>query len=201
MYELMILVLLVRFPANGYQIAHIINDIIGPYTRISNGRLYPLLAKMEEQGLIEASKEAEHSKVGERNSRVYHITEQGRERFHWLMLDTAMNPGEYQRIFTTKASVLYLLAPSERIYVIEHYISYCQSHIQHLTNEADDLARAHYPSFNDDPRQLPATLSVMRHMVEGWRLEEAWAQDLLKAEFQRAHEAQENKKDISSSTN
>jgi DNA-binding PadR family transcriptional regulator len=197
MYELMILSLLMRFAANGYRIAHIINDIIGPYTRISNGRLYPLLAKLEEQGFIEASEEAAQGKVGERNSRVYCITEQGRERFHWLMLDTTMNPGEYQRIFTIKASVLYLLAPSERIYVIEHYLTYCRAHIQHLTNEADDLERAHYPHFDGDARRLPATLGVMRHMVEGWRLEESWAQTLLKDALQGEGEAKKGKKSSS----
>jgi DNA-binding PadR family transcriptional regulator len=201
MYELMILSLLIRFPGNGYRIAHIVNDIIGPYTRISNGRLYPLLAKMEEQGLIEASEEAEQGKVGERNTRVYHITEQGRERFRWLMLDTTMNPGDYQRIFMIKAAVLYCLPVSERLYIIEHYISYCRAHIQHLTNESDDLARANYPPFNVDGEQLPAVLNSMRHMIERWKLEETWAQDLLKAEYQRASEAHENEKDISNSTN
>lgn len=201
MYELMILSLLVRFAANGYRIAHIINDIIGPYTRISNGRLYPLLAKLEDQGLIEASEEAEHGKAGERNSRVYRIMEQGRERFHWLMLDTTMNPGEYQRIFMIKATVLHYLPLSERLYVIEHYITYCRAHIQHLTNESDDLARAHYPSFESDVQQLPATLNMMRHLIESWKLEEAWAQDLLKAEYQRANEAHENEKYSSNGTN
>jgi DNA-binding PadR family transcriptional regulator len=192
MYELVILSLLIRFPANGYRIAHIINDIMGPYTRISNGRLYPLLAKMEEQGLIGAGEGAEQGRMGERNSRVYTITEQGRERFHWLMIDTTMNPGEYQRIFMIKVTVLHYLPLSERLYVIEHYITYCQAHIQHLTNEADDLARANYSSFSTDTQQLPATLNMMHHLVDGWRLEVAWAQQLLKAEQERADQAQQD---------
>jgi DNA-binding PadR family transcriptional regulator len=41
MYELIILSLLMRSPAHGYLIAKIINDMFGPYTKISNGRLYP----------------------------------------------------------------------------------------------------------------------------------------------------------------
>ena len=53
MYELIILSLLMRWNAHGYLIASIINDMIGPYAKVSNGRLYPLLAKLEEQGLIE----------------------------------------------------------------------------------------------------------------------------------------------------
>ncbi len=47
MYEFLILSQLMKNSAHGYLIASIINDIIGPYARVSNGRLYPLLAKME----------------------------------------------------------------------------------------------------------------------------------------------------------
>ncbi|MGH2510148.1 MAG: PadR family transcriptional regulator, partial [Ktedonobacteraceae bacterium] len=108
MYELFILSLLVRFPAHGYLIAHILNDVIGPYAKISNGRLYPLLAKLEKSGLIEVRAEANQEQHGERNSREYQITEAGYKRFHTLMLDTTSNPGEYQRIFTHKVPVLYL---------------------------------------------------------------------------------------------
>ena len=39
MYELIILSLLARWPLHGYLIAKIANDITGPYTRISSGRL------------------------------------------------------------------------------------------------------------------------------------------------------------------
>jgi DNA-binding PadR family transcriptional regulator len=101
MYELIILSLLMRFPAHGYLIAQIVNDIIGPYARISNGRLYPLLAKLEERGLIEAHEESSQALRGERSSRSYQITEEGRRRFHALMMDTTSNPGEYQRFFST----------------------------------------------------------------------------------------------------
>ena len=58
MYELIILSILIREKAHGYLIASIINDIIGPYARISNGRLYPLLARLEELGMIVAVDES-----------------------------------------------------------------------------------------------------------------------------------------------
>ncbi len=57
MYELIILSQLMVQPAHGYMIAKIINDMIGPYARISNGRLYPLLSKLEKSGLIDPVKE------------------------------------------------------------------------------------------------------------------------------------------------
>ena len=49
MYEFIILAQLMNGPAHGYLIAKIINDMIGPFARISYGRLYPLLAKLEEK--------------------------------------------------------------------------------------------------------------------------------------------------------
>src|SRR5438876_6230623 len=112
MYELIILSHLMRQPAHGYMIASIINDMIGPYARISNGRLYPLLSKLEKSGLIAPFNETPSGQQGDRQLRTYEITESGRERFHELMMDTNSNPGEYQKIFLQKASMLESLKSS-----------------------------------------------------------------------------------------
>src|SRR5690349_25097481 len=101
MYELMILGQLMRHQAaHGYLIAKIINDIIGPYARVSNGRLYPLLAKMEQAGLIAVRTEPASAPPGDRQLRVYEITEAGRKRYRVLIMDTTLNPGEYQKLFS-----------------------------------------------------------------------------------------------------
>lgn len=186
MYELIILSLLIRFPAHGYLIAHILNNIIGPYARISNGRLYPLLAKLEKSGLIETSSEAGQGQAGERNLRTYQITEAGRERFHVLMMDTTSNPGEYQRIFPFKVPVLCLLQPAERMYLLDHYINYCQAHVLHLTSEAEELATSSHKGLGEG---LAVTLDVMKHMTDRWRLEVEWAQRLRQDELAKREEA------------
>ena len=67
MYELMILSILMRGTAHGYLIASIINDIIGPYARLSNGRLYPLLSKLEDLGMIVAVDKTGKNVKGDRN--------------------------------------------------------------------------------------------------------------------------------------
>lgn len=171
MYELIILSFLARWPLHGYLIAKIINDMIGPYARLSNGRLYPLLAKLEAEGLIAAAEGAEPQPTLGRRQRVYTITEAGRLRFHTLMLDTTSNPGEYQRIFWYKVPCLSLLDLHERLYLLDHYITYCQTHIFHLTAEIEDL-RQHYaqrhPASADE---LASTLCAMEHMLRLWRLE------------------------------
>lgn len=182
MYELIILTILMRnSAAHGYLIAKIINDMFGPYAKVSNGRLYPLLAKLEEEGLIAADVETSQTSKGERQLRSYKITEEGCKRFHQLMMDTTSNPGEYQKFFWRKMDVLEFLKPAERLYLIDHYINYCQAHILHLTAEAEDLASRNYLS----PSQLKATLNVMQHGVDQWSLELEWARKLRKDEVAR----------------
>jgi DNA-binding PadR family transcriptional regulator len=158
--------------------AHILNDIIGPYARVSNGRLYPLLARLEEDGLIEVDENVTKEQRGERPSRCYRITEAGRKRFHALMMDTTSNPGEYQRIFHQKVPMFAYLSDAECLHLIEHYINYCQAHVWHLTTEGEDLATGNHQRYEGDELVLPATLDVMKHMADQWRLEIAWAQRL-----------------------
>ncbi len=186
MYELIILSLLIRWPAHGYLISSIINDMIGPYAKISNGRLYPLLSKLEEQGLIEAYAETERTQKGERHLRSYRITEDGRKRFHDLMLDTTSNPGEYQKLFLQKVPVLELLKPTERLYLIDHYINYCQAHVLHLTAETEDLVRNVNSKAFMSRSQLESTVNVMQHIADQWRLELEWAGSLREKEVAQA---------------
>ena len=183
MYELIILAQLMRYQAHGYLIAKIINDMIGPYAHMSNGRLYPLLSKLEKSGLITLDVETTTSQQGDRQLRTYKITDAGRKRFHELMMDTTNNPGEYQKFFAYKAANFLYLKPVERLRLIDHYINYCQSHILHLETEAEDMARE-YAGWQPDanPTWLQAALNVMQHTVEQWRLELQWAKSLREKE-------------------
>jgi DNA-binding PadR family transcriptional regulator len=186
MYELIILSQLMVQPAHGYMIASIINDMIGPYARISNGRLYPLLSKMEKSGLIDPIKDAPAAQQGVRQLRTYKITEAGRKRFYELMMDTTSNPGEYQKIFLQKVSMLEFLKSSERLRLIDHYINYCQAHVLHITAEADDLVqRAPHWGPEWGRMRFKAVLDVMQHMIDQWQLELDWAKGLHERELAR----------------
>jgi DNA-binding PadR family transcriptional regulator len=175
-----VLSLLMRWPAHGYLIARIINDMIGPYAKISNGRLYPLLSKLEENELIDAVDKENVQQSNTRHSRSYQITEKGRRRFHQLMMDTTSNPGEYQRIFGQKVAVMYLLEPDERLELIDHYIKYCQAHLRHTQTERADLVQHNHAW--GQPSELVATLSVMEHTIDLWQLEFEWARSLRERE-------------------
>jgi DNA-binding PadR family transcriptional regulator len=186
MYELLILSHLMRQPAHGYLIASIINDMIGPYARFSNGRLYPLLSKLEKSGLIAPYFETSTGQQSDRQLRTYEITEAGRKRFHELMMDTTSNPGEYQKIFLQKVSMLEFLKSSERLRLIEHYINYCQAHVLHIMAEADDFVQQS-PNWGPEwgPSRFKAVLDVMQHMIDQWQLELDWAKGLHERELAR----------------
>jgi DNA-binding PadR family transcriptional regulator len=187
MYELMILAHLMRGPAHGYLIAKIINGVIGPYARVSNGRLYPLLAKLEQAGLIEVDTQDNRSSQGDRQLRTYRITEAGKQRFYILMIDTNLSPGDYQKIFWQKSCFLDLLEPLERLRVIDHYLNYCQTHILHITAEAEDFVQRS-PHWRPERKAegIESVLGAMQHMIKQWELELDWAKSLKAKELVRS---------------
>lgn len=166
MYELIALASLSQSPASGYQIAKVINDAIGPYARISNGRLYPLLRELEAGGLIRLTS----GSGGARRVRAYEITARGGDRLRELMMDTSSNPGDYQRIFHLKATVLGILEPAKRMQLLEHYRSYSQAHIRHLAARADELETLAAEE-SGPPHELAAAARLTRHRIRQWRLE------------------------------
>lgn len=173
MYELIILGFLARYPMHGYLIAKIINDMIGPLAKVSNGRLYPLLTKLEADGLIApVSAAAPTASRGERRQgHTYEITEAGRERLHQLMMDTVSNPGEYRLIFWYKVPYFEAIQPAERLYLIDHYANYCLTHIFHLTHELETLERDVQREGYLNPVQLERSLFAIQHYRTGWQHE------------------------------
>ena len=183
MYELIILSLLMREPIHGYMISKIINDIIGPIAKVSHGWLYPRLAKLEQEGLIAASLEGDEGKQGERQLRTYQITEDGRKRFHQLMMDTTSNPGEYSKFFWQKVSFLAYLHPAERLHLIDHYINYCQTHILHLKAQAKNLVEGKVQYHAMDITQLEATLHILRRLTNHWQVDLEYTNSLREKEL------------------
>lgn len=174
MYELIILSLLMINPAHGYLIAKVINNIVGPYAKVSNGRLYPLLAKLQENGLI-GIEQNEGQNEGGRHIRGYHIKEAGRNRFRQLMLDTTSNPGEYQKLFGLKAAWLDLLEPEERIFLLDHYVNYCQTHVLHVIAKTENMLD------NSDLNKTSHSdriIEAMQHRQQHWQNELEWVKKL-----------------------
>ncbi len=77
-YELIILGRLMYSPYHGYLIMHVISEMIGPWQKVSAGTLYPLLARLERDGLIQAQIVADHASLNRRTARTYAITDAAR---------------------------------------------------------------------------------------------------------------------------
>jgi DNA-binding PadR family transcriptional regulator len=184
-YELLILSFLMRGKMHGYLMAKIINDIIGPYAKFSHGRMYPLLSKLEADGLIGAAEDAAEHGQGDRRQRAFTITEAGRKRFHQLMMDTTSSPGGYREIFWMKFTSFEMLQPDERLFLMDHYLNYCQTHIFHLMNQMEELERdVKEQHFMTDQRP-DVTLHVIRHAINQWRLESKDVTELREREIAR----------------
>jgi DNA-binding PadR family transcriptional regulator len=208
MYEFIVLAQLMHGPMHGYLIAKIINDMIGPYARLSYGRLYPLLAKLEQSGLIEVVSEGKGGKEAQphdRNLRRYRIMDAGRRRFLFLMNDTGSNPGDYAKLFMHKVSAFAFIRPAERLRLIDHYINYCQAHVFHMQSETEELVRrvamveewhpektaveGDFPHM--DHESLEYIVGDMQHAIDQWEREIAWARSLREKEVARMEQAGE----------
>jgi len=133
-----------------------------------------LLNRMEREGLIAVAPQPDEEATNSRNSRVFTITDEGRRRFHQLLLDMSSASGDYQRIFRFKMISLDLIQPEERLLLFNHYINYCQMTILHIENEMADLGHeiTEYDVFRNN------VLNVMRHVEQQWQGELAWVRAL-----------------------
>ncbi|HEY6285824.1 MAG TPA: PadR family transcriptional regulator [Ktedonobacteraceae bacterium] len=181
MYELIILTLLMRMPMHGYLIVKITNDQIGPWAKISSGTLSTILSKLEQTGLIVVTSQESDSARSSRHLRTYMITEEGRKRFHQLMMDTSSNLGDYQKFFQYKMVFLDLLRPDERVLLMNHYLNYCQITILHLQTEMDGLV--HELADHPTPAFLENLLRVMQHVVQQWQAEFDWVKSVREQEL------------------
>jgi DNA-binding PadR family transcriptional regulator len=180
MYELLVLALLMHGQWHGYLISKIANEMIGPWAKISSGTLYPLLARLEQAGLIGTLPQEEASR-SQRPSHRYTITPAGRRRFHILMMDTSSNLGDYPRIFHLKVVHLELLTPSERLHLVNHYINYCERIILHMQSEAQDMGRIQFEAqdtqrkADDNPTFTEAVVDILQHLAQQEQGELDWA--------------------------
>lgn len=183
MYELIILSLLMRWPMYGYLIMKVTNDQIGPWAKLSSGTLSTMLRKLEQAGYITTSQQEQDASHADRRSRTFMITDEGRKRFHQLMMDTSSNLGDYQKFFYFKVGYFDLLRSNERLLLINHYINYCQTVVLHTQTEMDGLVYelANHP----EPEYLKSLLQVMKHIVEQWQTEYNWIKGMLEQELAR----------------
>ncbi|RED55086.1 PadR family transcriptional regulator [Cohnella lupini] len=169
MYEMIVLGFFMRYPMHGYRISKIVNDIVGPYTKFSSGRLYPLLAKLEQQAFITPA-----GAPNEDRQRMFQITESGQKHFFDVIMDTTSNQGEYQKLFWYKIIFFDLLTQEQRTYLLDHYINYCQTHVFYIQSELDDLQQR----LQNSDGQLSSVITVMNRNINFWKSDLEYVQNI-----------------------
>jgi DNA-binding PadR family transcriptional regulator len=178
MYELLVLSLLMDFPLHAHLIADIANHIIGPWERISRGTLSSLLRKLEDAHFIVPAHPAHVPFPTKRSSRALAISPTGRDRFFRLMLDTISNQGTYQRLFHIKALHFHLLPPEDQRYLVDHYLTYCETGLRYQTTQVREMiANPMKREYTDDTLRAVA-LELMALIARQWQREIEWARIL-----------------------
>ncbi len=178
MYELLVLSLLMHWPLHAYLIVKMSNNILGPDETLSRGTLSSLLEKLERDGLITGADPKQVPFPSDRPSRVLAITPSGRERFAQLMLDTTVHSGFYRRLFHIKALHLELLPIEQQLFLVAHYLHYCQGLIRSKQAEAQAFAADSGKRVYMGEAFWEAAQEFMRLKVEQWQIELAWVQSL-----------------------
>ncbi len=104
------------------------------------------------------------------------------------MMDTTSNPGTYQRIFRIKALHLEFVSPKDQLYLVEHYLYYCQTGARYLRAESHDLATNPMKVETASEFFLAAALDLMEVGAQEWELELAWAQRIRERTISRLNE-------------
>jgi DNA-binding PadR family transcriptional regulator len=98
MYELLILGTLMSRNMTGYKLRQVVESSLVPRREISNGVMYPLLAKLEDHGYIEFLAD----ETDPRNKKVAQITSAGKERFLALMAEPIAPDAKRESMFRFK---------------------------------------------------------------------------------------------------
>jgi DNA-binding PadR family transcriptional regulator len=178
-YELFVLGEVMVQPLYGYLLREIADHILGPLQPLSWGVLYPLIRRLEREGLIMSTTEPPrmseaHAERGQPR-RVYAITPAGRERFLALMLA----PGAYDRDapkqFLIKLTKFQFLTPTERVSVLQWYRGYLSDQHAFYQTSRDDVLRN--PEITAEERVW--ILRSIDYQLHRFTAELAWIDDLI----------------------
>jgi len=160
MFELDILGKLMAHPMHGYFLRGIVGLAIGPIRQLNSSTLYPLIARLMKEGLIQPN-EPEELEQTERKRKVYSITQSGRERFFMLMLEPGEYTIDYPDLFNVKLSHFTYLTREQQLSILYHYRGYVflvRSHLQ--TNQHHVITNRSIPELIQ-----PHLLRVLNHKM------------------------------------
>ena len=181
MLELAVLGLLKERPMHGYQLSRELSDAHGPFWRVSYGSLYPTLRRLERDGAIEATTDAEPelSRSGKarakgRRKTVYRITEHGEQLFLELLQETPQEGQSEDARFRVRLAFFRYLPPETRIRLMERRRGALEQRLAAI----DDAIRT--GGTQDDYQR-----AVLEHSRASTGSDIAWLTGLIQAERDR----------------
>lgn len=128
-YELFVLGELIGGPHHGYLLHEIIGKILGPFRKASWGAIYPLIHRLEEDGLIVPDARTKRGDAeGKRSQRrLYRITKAGRERFQALMLESVPYDAYDTDLFIGKLGYFDHITIEQQKAILQHHQGYLQA--------------------------------------------------------------------------
>lgn len=127
-YELFVLGELMVQPTYGYKLHDIASRTLGPLRPLSWGVLYPLIRRLEQEGLASSTVEKRRKGFSGQECgqprRIYVITLTGKQRFFELMLSSLEYSRDTPELFFIKLTKMQFLTPAQRIGVFRWYHRY-----------------------------------------------------------------------------
>jgi len=135
MYELFMLGKLMDRPWHGYEFQQVLNSFVGPMRKVSWGTVYPMLRRLEKDGLIEHAL-ADPGPEDKRGRQRYSITAAGKRKFLELMRLEQLSNGEYRETFRIVLGNLSRVDAGARREIVEGYLKCLSTAINHAENMA-----------------------------------------------------------------
>jgi DNA-binding PadR family transcriptional regulator len=169
--RLVILGFLRERPLYGYEIKHMIEQVMGDWTNIAFGSIYFALRKLAEEGFIE--KVGTEQEGGRPSRTVYQITDAGREEFLRLLREVWHEVEPQYFAFDIGLSFMEALPIGEVKGYLRKRVKHLEHIIQHLeAHQAEQLADERVPVhlaavvFDHHRAHLKAELGWTRNLLE-----------------------------------
>ncbi|MGG1553925.1 PadR family transcriptional regulator [Paenibacillus ferrarius] len=167
------LTLLAREPLSGYDMKQQMNSRMGPFWKAGSNQIYPELAKMEEEGLVELEVVQQHDYRPAR--KVYTITESGRQELKRWTMERA-EPETIRDEFLLKAYNLWMADPETMMLRLEEKKKEHEEKLRIYLDKVSELNGLLDPSNPQDP--ILSSLSVVEFGIEYEKLYMKWCSDL-----------------------
>jgi DNA-binding PadR family transcriptional regulator len=133
-YELFVLGELIGGPHHGYLLHEILGKILGPFRKASWGALYPLLHRLEEEGLIVPDAQTKRDDLEGKRSRryLYRITQAGRDRFQALILEPIPYEAYETDLFIGKLGYFDFITAQQQQAILHHHHGYLQAQMDYI---------------------------------------------------------------------